>query len=215
MKDRIPRYAGRIRLTPVQGEQGVYDTERADEPLQNGTPLNKSTLLSGEVENQLGLDENSTPSDAFLKLILLLSELKTFVHDILDSDDETLDELSEIVSYIKNNRDFIQEITDGKVSVSDIVNDLTTNDAKKPLSAAQGYLLQKNKANKSDRMTPTAHNQSASTITAGTFGGQVVANATAVATVGTAQVRNIYAGTSDMTAGSTALTTGVVYFVYE
>ncbi|MEE1138199.1 MAG: hypothetical protein U0M02_06950 [Acutalibacteraceae bacterium] len=151
-------------MTPVQGEQGVYDTERADEPLQNGTPLNKSTLLSGEVENQLGLDENSTPSDAFLKLILLLSELKNFVHDILDSDDETLDELSEIVAYIKNNRDFIQEITDGKVSVSDIVNNLTTNDAKKPLSAAQGYLLQQNKANKSDIATTATLPMSNSTV---------------------------------------------------
>lgn len=33
--------------------------------------------------------------------------------------------------------------------------------------------------------------------------------------VETKGVRQIYAGTSDMTAGSTSLTTGVVYFVYE
>lgn len=33
--------------------------------------------------------------------------------------------------------------------------------------------------------------------------------------IGTAQVRNIYAGTGDMTAGVTGLTTGVIYFVYE
>ena len=64
-------------------------------------------------------------------------------------------------------------------------------------------------------MTPTAHNQAASTITAGTLAGQVVANASAAATIGTAQVRNVYAGTSDMTAGSTSLTTGMIYFVYE
>lgn len=31
----------------------------------------------------------------------------------------------------------------------------------------------------------------------------------------TSQVRNIYAGTADMTAGSTALATGVIYLVYE
>lgn len=61
----------------------------------------------------------------------------------------------------------------------------------------------------------SSHNQAASTITAGTLGGQVKANATAAATVGTAQVRNIYAGTSDMTAGTSALTTGDIYFVYE
>ena len=60
-----------------------------------------------------------------------------------------------------------------------------------------------------------SHNQAASTITAGTLAGQVNANATAAATVGTAQVRDIYAGTSDMTAGTSALTSGVLYLVYE
>ena len=64
-------------------------------------------------------------------------------------------------------------------------------------------------------MTPTAHNQAASTITAGTLGGQVVANASATATIGTAQVRNIYAGTTDMTPGSSTLATGTIYLVYE
>jgi hypothetical protein len=62
---------------------------------------------------------------------------------------------------------------------------------------------------------PSSHNQAASTITAGTLGGQVVANATSVATVGTKQVRNIYAGTAGMTAGSTALTAGDIYLQYE
>lgn len=64
-------------------------------------------------------------------------------------------------------------------------------------------------------MTPSAHNQAAGTITAGTLAGQVLANASSTATIGTAQVRNIYAGTGDMVAGSTALTTGAIYIVYE
>ena len=46
-----------------------------------------------------------------------------------------------------------------------------------------------------------------------TFKGQVIpAGASAV---GTAQARKIYAGTSDMTAGTTALETGAIYLVYE
>jgi len=32
---------------------------------------------------------------------------------------------------------------------------------------------------------------------------------------GTAQLRNIYAGTGDMTPGSTALANGTIYLVYE
>lgn len=46
-----------------------------------------------------------------------------------------------------------------------------------------------------------------------TFNGQILpAGASAV---GTAQARKIYAGTSDMTAGTTALETGAIYLVYE
>ena len=60
-----------------------------------------------------------------------------------------------------------------------------------------------------------SHTQGASTITAGTLGGEVQANATAAATLGNAQVRNIYAGTEDLAAGTSALATGTLYFVYE
>lgn len=56
---------------------------------------------------------------------------------------------------------------------------------------------------------------SASEIGGGTLNGQVLANATAVATLGNAQVRNISAGTTDLTAGTSALTTGDIYFMYE
>ncbi len=60
-----------------------------------------------------------------------------------------------------------------------------------------------------------SHSQAASTITAGTFAGRVQANASAAATLGNAQVRDVYAGTSDMTPGSSNLATGSIYLVYE
>jgi hypothetical protein len=49
--------------------------------------------------------------------------------------------LSEIITYITNNKALIDSITTSKVSVSDIINDLTTNVSNKPLSAAQGVVL--------------------------------------------------------------------------
>lgn len=55
----------------------------------------------------------------------------------------------------------------------------------------------------------------ASGVTAGTLGGQVVANATAVETTTTAQVRNLRADTVDLTAGVSSLNTGELYAVYE
>ena len=66
-----------------------------------------------------------------------------------------------------------------------------------------------------DTLIALEHTQSASTVTAGTFAGQVVANASAVTDLTAKQVRNIYAGTTDMEAGVTALTTGDIYIVYE
>lgn len=44
---------------------------------------------------------------------------------------------------------------------------------------------------------------------------KTLANATTVATLADKQVRNIYAGTTDLTAGTSALTTGDIYLVYE
>lgn len=60
-----------------------------------------------------------------------------------------------------------------------------------------------------------SHNQAANTITAGTLAGKVVANASAVANLTNSQVRNIKASTADLTAGTSALTNGDIYLVYE
>ena len=70
-----------------------------------------------------------------------LAELQTKLNAIADSDDQTLDQLSEIVAYIKNNKNLIDGITTGKVSVSDIVDNLTSSATNKPLSAKQGKVL--------------------------------------------------------------------------
>lgn len=70
-----------------------------------------------------------------------ISELATRLNALADSDDTTLDQLSEIVTYIKNNKSLIDGITTSKVNVADIINNLTTNVTNKPLSAAQGVAL--------------------------------------------------------------------------
>lgn len=68
---------------------------------------------------------------------------------------------------------------------------------------------------KPETFPPAAHKHSAADVSAGTLGGQVQANAGATAALGTAQVRNIRAGTADLTAGSSSLATGEIYLVYE
>lgn len=66
MKDRTPKYPGRVKLTPVSGMDNVFDLVRADDPIEPGTPINKKTLLTDETAYLLELKtEDPTPDDAF------------------------------------------------------------------------------------------------------------------------------------------------------
>lgn len=65
MNDRISEHPGRVTLTPVAGQENTYDMVRADQPTQEGTPLNKATLLSDRTAISLGLtSEDPTVDDA-------------------------------------------------------------------------------------------------------------------------------------------------------
>ena len=46
MQDRVSLYPGRVNLEPVAGQTNTYDLTRADQPTQEGTPINKENLLS-------------------------------------------------------------------------------------------------------------------------------------------------------------------------
>lgn len=65
MRDRVPRYPGRVKLTPVSGQANVYDMTRADSPTQEGDPINKSTLLKDSTAALYGLGDDATPNDVF------------------------------------------------------------------------------------------------------------------------------------------------------
>lgn len=81
---------------------------------------------------------HNTNEEAHGDIRSLVAGLTQRLNALADSDDTTLDQLSEIVTYIKNNKSLIDGITTGKVNTADIVNNLTTNATNKPLSAAQG-----------------------------------------------------------------------------
>ena len=84
---------------------------------------------------------HNTGTDTHSDIRLLIQGLTDRINAMADSDDTTLDQLSEVVAYIKSNRSLIEAITTSKVSVADIVDNLTTNASNKPLSAAQGVAL--------------------------------------------------------------------------
>lgn len=139
---------------------GEIDT--VTELLEEGlaTKADSSTLTShtsnksnphGVTAAQVGADPKGTAASAVSShntntaahsdIRELITGLTTRLNTLADSDDTTLDQMSEIVEYIKSNKELIDSITTSKVNVSDIVNNLTTNVSNKPLSAAQGVAL--------------------------------------------------------------------------
>lgn len=68
MQDRVPLYPGRVKLTPVSGQENTYDMVRADEPTQEGDPLSKATFLKDATAALFGLGANAVPDDVFRTL---------------------------------------------------------------------------------------------------------------------------------------------------
>ena len=68
MKDRVSIYPGRVKLVPVAGQENTYDMVRADSPTQDGTPLNKDSLLKDATAALYGLGSDAVPDDAFASL---------------------------------------------------------------------------------------------------------------------------------------------------
>ena len=104
---------------------------------------NRLSALSEEIVTtaESKVSSHNTGTDTHSDIRLLIQDLTGRLNALADSDDTTLDQLSEIVEYIKSNRTLIEAITTNKVSVSDIIDNLTTNVPSKPLSAAQGVAL--------------------------------------------------------------------------
>lgn len=84
---------------------------------------------------------HNTATDAHNDLRLLIEGLTTRLNTLANSTDDDLDQMAEVVAYIKANKQLIDSITTSKVAVADIVNNLSTNVTNKPLSAAQGVAL--------------------------------------------------------------------------
>lgn len=100
--------------------------------------------LQGNIDlkaDKTELEAHNISDTAHNDIRTLISVLTDRFNTLVDGDDETLDQMSEIIAYIKNNKDLIDQITTNKVNVADIINNLTSNIPNKPLSAAQGYVL--------------------------------------------------------------------------
>lgn len=94
---------------------------------------------TGTAERKVSV--HNTATDSHNDIRELISGLTQRLNTLADSDDTTLDQMSEVVAYIKSNKSLIDAITTSKINVSDIIDNLTTNVSNKPLSASQGVKL--------------------------------------------------------------------------
>lgn len=155
---------GTVSISDVEGLQVALDN-KSDKNHNHDTSYDKvgsaDTALSTAnaytdeaVKNKSNVGHTHTASDvgalpishdtsatAHNDIRTIITELTNKFNALANSDDTTLDQLSEIVAYIKANKSLIDSITTSKVNVNDIINNLTTNATNKPLSAAQGVAL--------------------------------------------------------------------------
>ena len=140
-------------VTSVNGKTGAVSLSATDvvaDPA--GTAESKTAALRQDVNTQLTAYDKSTAvtnkisahnvsTESHQDLRQELQALADRLNAALNSDDTSLDDLKEIVAYIKSNKTLIDGVTASKVNVTDIVDNLVTNVSNKPLSAAQGVVL--------------------------------------------------------------------------
>lgn len=138
----------KVVTAKVNSLQSAVDSKVPIERTVNGKPLSEDIELSASDVNadSVGtadskVSDHNASASAHSDIRILITTLTTRLNTLADSDDETLDQMSELVEYIKANRSLIEEVTTKKVNVADIIDNLTTNVTNKPLSAAQGVAI--------------------------------------------------------------------------
>ena len=150
----VPAKVGQVLAVKSVDEEGK-PTEFEAHPIEETDPTvpewakqpEKPTYTASEVgADAAGTAESKVSAHnvsdtAHNDIRLLVQGLAERLNTLADSDDETLDQMSEVVAYIKSNKNLIDAITTSKINVSDIIDNLTANVSNKPLSAAQGVKL--------------------------------------------------------------------------
>ena len=147
-KDEIPKLTGFATEDYVKDyaqPKGDYltDSEVPDWAKQPEPPICNAETVGADAKGTAAskVSEHNVSEDAHNDIRLLITELTKRFNALADSDNIDLDQLSEIIAYIQDNRELLDKVTTSKVNYSDIINNLVTNVADKPLSAAQGVTL--------------------------------------------------------------------------
>lgn len=135
----------------VKTEPMVLDDALKRQVRANIGALGEDYIPPTQTAEQVGADPTGTASkavsthnsatDSHGDIRNTIQQLANRLDGIANSTDVDLDQLAEIVAYIKGNKSLIDGITSSKVSVVDIVDNLTSAITDKPLSANQGVVI--------------------------------------------------------------------------
>lgn len=135
----------------VKTDAMVLTAEQKTQVRANIGALGEDYVPPTQTAEQVGADPKGTAStavtthnsaaDAHNDIRLLIQALSDDLNAFLDVDDETMDELSEVLQLINNNKGTLESLTTSKVNVADIIDNLVTVVANKPLSANQGVVI--------------------------------------------------------------------------
>lgn len=74
MKDRVAVNSGRVLITPESGSPYYATVTRADNPTQEGTPLNKASLLKDATALLFGLGADAVPDDVLVAIKSMIDD---------------------------------------------------------------------------------------------------------------------------------------------
>ena len=180
--------------TPTEDEH-IANKAYVDSAI-SGVSTEGFTVLEASTDNVIDFNTLTEPGVYLIKNVNKNTSINSYYSTLSGYSAIYADLVLEVLPFYNSNRELtsiFQQISSG------------TNN----INVTRGYSVSTGNWNDWDNCL------TASNVRGGTFTGQVKANATSIQTLGTAQVRNISAGTTDLTAGTSTLATGDIYLVYE
>lgn len=134
--DNLPnKYATIDSLSSTKSELETKISTASSTAASNLTTHNSSGSAHQDIRNLISSLETSTDND--LKALADRLETVEFFFSDEEATENNLDQLHEIITYIQTNRDILEE----KLSKTDVINNVTSEDTDKPLAANQGKVL--------------------------------------------------------------------------
>jgi hypothetical protein len=136
----------KLTITDIDGTKTLIIKDGVDG--EDGNSADLSNYYTKEETATIGkllTHNHNIDNDSHSDIRLAIKDTNDKLNKFLNVDDATKDELSEVLQMIADADESgaIEELTVSKVNIADIVDNLTTNDNKKPLSAAQGAVIKK------------------------------------------------------------------------